>query len=186
MVVKIFFVNRNRKGYNMKKFLALLFIFSSVVFSQVFDPPIDSTAWYNFRLYDQKDHVPNTILNEDKENIDKTLHSLIVVTDTLQYTMVKDTALTSFIDTNLLVFKVSNYATGYGKFTGTEQADTIIFPVVLTDTTDIILINPFSASVSANDVLSPHPINGTDTLIIYRPASGTSGLDYVWRWIRRY
>lgn len=162
----------------------LVSLFSPVIHAQVFDEPIDSTTRYAFRLYAQSARVPYTILNEDKEKIDSLIYALIVWTDTTQLILVTDADITS---TGHYVLKISNHSTGIDTFTTTLTADT--FTVSGVDTLvagqDLFWINASGAAISANDVfvtaiLSPNKV------IVTRPASGTSGIIYNWRWIRRY
>jgi len=169
----------------MKKLFLLLIFFAATTAAQVFDEPIDSTTHYNFRLYAQSARVPYTILNEDKEKIDSLIYALIVWTDTTQHILVTDAEIAP---TGHYVLKISNYATGIDSFTTTLTADT--FTVSGVDTLnayeDLFWIQARGGtSITANDqfiytILSPNKV------IVTRPASGTSGLKYVWRMIRRY
>lgn len=169
----------------MKQLLFFILVFAAIGSAQVFDEPIDSTDHYAFRLYAQSARVPFTILNEDKEKIDSLIFALIVYTDTSQYFLVTDT---DIAPTGHFVFKTSNYATGTDAFVTTAVVDT--FTVTGTDTlvsaTDYFWIQAFGSAITSNDVLAYQIITSTNTVIVTRPASGTSGLNYVWRWIRRY
>lgn len=168
----------------MKKlFLFFFLVFAANAAAQVFDEPIDSTTHYAFRLYAQSARVPYTILNEDKEKIDSLIYALIVWTDTLQYQLVTDAEITS---TGHYVLKTSNYASGIDTFTTTLTADTITLSVDTLDVgTDVFWITAYGTSITANDVFATS-ILSPNKLIVTRPASGTSGLIYHWRWIRRY
>jgi hypothetical protein len=153
-------------------------------YSQVFDEPIDSTDNYSFRLYAQSARVPYTVLNEDKEKIDSLIYALIVWTDTTQLILVTDADITA---TGHYVLKISNYSTGIDTFTTTLTADTFTVSGVdtLTALTDLFWITAYGAAISANDVFV-YSILSPNKVIVTRPASGTSGLVYNWRWIRRY
>lgn len=167
----------------MKKLIFLLILFSFTAFSQVFDEPIDSTKHYNLRLYAQSARIPAEILNEDKQIIDSVLYSLIVYTDSLQFIMVYDSAVT----TNGLTFKISNYSNGIDAFSGTSETDT--FTVASNDTLnlskDLFFIQPYGNSITANDILTYYFIV-PNSVVVQRLSGGTNNLPYVWRWIRRY
>lgn len=168
----------------MKKILSLLIVLVSLqVQAQVYDDPIDSTTHYNLRLYAQSARIPAAILNDDKETIDSVMYSLIVWIDSLQYIMILDTNIT---DTHL-TFKMSNYASGSNAFTTTATTDTITIAGAdtLTEADDLFLLQPYGSTISSNDVLS-YVVYGDNKIIVYRPSSGTSGLKYKWRWIKRY
>lgn len=169
---------------NIKIILAIIFLLSINLVGQVFDEPLDSTSHYNFRLYKQSARVPNTILNEDKEKIDSLIYDLIVWTDSVQFVLIVDTNITT---TPHLVLKISNYATGIDTFTTTATVDTIILAGAdtLNSVVDLFWLQPYGTTITSNDVLGYYVID-PDTLIVIRPASGTSGLVYVWRWIKRY
>ena len=168
----------------MKKVFMFFLVFAATAASQVFDEPIDSTDHYAFRLYAQSARVPFTILNEDKEKIDSLIYALIVWTDTTQLILVTDADITA---TGHYVLKISNYSSGTATFTTTATVDT--FTVTGTDTilsaNDYFWIQAIGSGVNANDVLS-YSILSPNKVIVHRPASGSSGLPYVWRWIRRY
>lgn len=165
----------------MKKiFFLILFSAALQIQAQVWDNPIGTTTHYNLRKYAQSAHVPNTVLNNDKDTIDSVLFSLIAAIDSLQFVLVSDTSLSHLH----LILKVSNYASGTRTFVTTSQLDSVSMPVTVSDTTDIFLLTAYGASITSNDVLS-YTLVGTK-LFVHRPASGTSGLKYVWRWIRRY
>jgi len=164
------------------KTLFFFLIISSFSIAQVFDEPIDSTEHYAFRLYAQSARVPAEILNEDKEKIDSLIYALIVWTDTLQLIMVSDLEL----HPTQLALKISNYATGIDSFVTTATADTFTVQVdTLEAGVDYFFIQAYGDAISANDqfafsIISPNKVR------VVRPASGTSGLKYIWRWIRRY
>jgi hypothetical protein len=168
----------------MKKLFFLLFLFAATAAAQVFDEPIDSTSHYAFRLYAQSARVPNTILNEDKEKIDSLIYALIVWVDSSQLILISDPEIAP---SPHLVLKISNYATGLDQFSGTLTADT--FTVAGTDTLvvgeDLFWIQPYSATITSNDIMA-YTILSPNKVRVVRPASGTSGLLYRWRWIRRY
>ena len=167
----------------MKKLFLLLTIciLSVNIKAQVYDEPIDSTTHYNLRLYEQSARVPAEILNDDKETIDSVMYSLIVWTDSLQYIMVVDTNVTK----THLTFKISNYATGSAAFTTTATTCSVVVAGAdtLDEDNDIFLLTPYGTT-NANDVLG-YTVS-VDTLIVNRPASGSSGLKFKWRWIKRY
>lgn len=169
----------------MKKYLLFLIIFSTTtVFSQVFDEPIDSTTHYNLRLYEQGARVPAEILNEDKEIIDSVLYSLIVYVDSLQFIMILDTN----INSDSYTFKISGYATGTSSFWETSTTDTFTVAGDPLDTLkadkDYFWLQPYGNSITSNDVLSYYFLVPRQVIVV-RPTGGTSGLNYVWRWIRR-
>jgi len=168
----------------MKKIFLLLIIciLSVNIQAQVYDEPIDSTTHYNLRLYAQSARIPADILNDDKETIDSVMYSLIVWTDTLQHVVVTDTGITS----THLVFKISNYASGSDAFTTTATTCTVTVAGAdtLTEADDIFLLTPYGVP-NANDVLG-YTVLGDNQIIVNRPASGSSGLKFKWRWIRRY
>jgi len=167
----------------MKKLFLLLIFFAATAAAQVFDEPIDSTEHYAFRLYAQSARVPYTILNEDKEKIDSLIYALIVWTDTLQLALVTDAEITS---TPHYVLKISNYATGIDTFTTTLTADTVTLAVdTLEVGLDVFFVTAYGTSITANDVFAVS-ILAPNKIIVTRPSSGTSGLIYHWRWIRRY
>ncbi len=163
----------------MKKIILFIFLFVGYTAAQVYDLPYDSTAHYKLRLYNQSARSSATVLNNDKKTIDSVMYSLIVYTDTLQFTMVSDTS----ISATQLVFKISDYATGMRSFVTTSQIDSVTFSQTLDDSLDVFLLTPYGATVSPNDVLG-YTVSGTK-LYVHRPASGTSGLKYVWRRIKR-
>lgn len=167
----------------MKKIFLFFLVFATVGTAQVFDEPIDSTEHYSLRLYAQSARVPASILNEDKEKLDSLIYNLIVWIDTTQFIMVVDTSITS---TPHLVFKISNYATGVDSFVTTATVDT--FAVTAVDTLnlneDIFFIQAYGTT-NANDVLG-YTLLDPNKVIVNRPGSGTSGLLYNWRMIRRY
>jgi len=167
------------------KILLFLLLLTISVFAQVYDEPIDSTNHYNLRLYEQGARVPAAILNEDKMIIDSVLYSLIVYTDTLHFVMVLDTN----ISNSLLTFKISNYSNGISSFSGTNTTDTFTVSGSATDTLkierDLFWLQPIGSSITSNDVLS-YSILAPRSIIVTRPAAGTSNLQYSWRWIRRY
>lgn len=168
----------------MKKIFLLLTIciLSVQIQAQVYDEPIDSTEHYNLRLYAQSARVPAEILNDDKVTIDSVMYSLIVWVDTLQNVVVVDTSIT----TTHLVLKISNYASGSDAFVTTATVDTftVLGADTLTEADDIFLLQPYGTT-NANDVLG-YTVLGDNQIIVNRPASGSSGLKYKWRWIRRY
>jgi len=168
----------------MKKIIFFCLILAATAAAQVFDEPIDSTDHYAFRLYAQSARVPNTILNEDKSKMDSLIYALIVWVDSSQHILIADPEIAP---TGHLVFKTSNYATGFDQFTSTLTADT--FTVTGTDTLevnrDVFLFAPYSATITSNDVIA-YTILSPNKVRAVRPASGTSGLLYRWRWIRRY
>ena len=164
----------------MKKIILLFtLLFVSYTAAQVYDLPYGSTSHYKLRLYNQSARSSATVLNNDKKTIDSVLYSLIVYTDTLQFTMVSDIS----IHPTQLVFKISDYATGMRSFTTTSQIDSVTFSQAMDDSLDVFLLTPYGSTISANDVLS-YTISGTK-LYVHRPSSGTSGLKYVWRRIKR-
>lgn len=169
----------------MKKLFLLLTIciLSIQIQAQVYDEPIDSTEHYNFRLYAQSARVPAEILNDDKIAMDSLIYSLIVWTDSVQFVTVLDTNVTS----THLTLKISNYATGSDSFVTTATTDTVTITGAdtLMEAEDIFLIQAYGATISSNDVLS-YTVLGDNQIVIRRPSSGTSGLKYKWRWIRRY
>jgi hypothetical protein len=63
---------------------------------------------------------------------------------------------------------------GSGSFSTTDTADTLLISGALT--TDFYFLTPRGSTITSNDVLSATA--KTDTLIVSRPASGTSGLGY--------
>lgn len=160
-------------------------LISISLYAQVYDEPIDSTIHYGLRLYEQGAKVPASILNEDKMTIDSVLYSLIVYTDTLQFIMVIDTA----ISNDLLTFKISNYSNGISSFSGTLTTDTFTIQGNVSDTLqiskDLIFLQPIGNSITANDILS-YSFLPPRSVLVTRLASGTSNLQYSWRWIRRY
>ena len=160
-----------------------VFLFSQILSAQVFDEPIDSTEHYGFRHYAQSARVPASILNEDKSKIDSLIYNLIVWVDSVQYVMVVDTNVTT---TPHLVLKISNYATGVDSFVTTATVDT--FTVTGVDTLNVsedLFWIQAQGTTNANDVLG-YNILDPNKVIVNRPASGTSGLLYDWRMIRRY
>ena len=167
----------------MKKTIILIILINFAAISQVFDEPIDSTKHYNLRLYAQGARVPAAILNEDKQIIDSVLYSLIVYTDTLQFIMVSDTA----VSKEGLTFKISNYSNGISSFSGTNEEDT--FTVSGTDTLDInkdlFFLQPLGNTISANDVLTYYFLIPR-SVVVKRLSGGTNNLNYSWRWIKRY
>ena len=169
----------------MKKLFLLLTIciLSVNIQAQVYDEPIDSTTHYNLRLYAQSAQIPAEILNDDKNTIDSVMYSLIVWTDSTQFVTVLDTNITT---TGHLTLKISNYASGSDSFVTTATADTFTVSGAdtLTEADDIFLIQPYGTP-NANDVLG-YSVLGDDKVIVTRPASGSSGLKYKWRWIKRY
>lgn len=170
----------------MKKLIILFFmVLTMSAAAQVFDEPIDSTTNYAFRLYSQSARVPYTILNEDKEKIDSLIYALIVYTDTTMHLLVTDA---DIAPTGHYVLKISNYATGLDTFTTTLTADTFTVTGVGADTldaNDLFWIQAHGSAISANDVFA-YAILIPNKVIVTRPASGTSALAYIWRWIRRY
>jgi hypothetical protein len=166
----------------MKKLILFFLVFAATAAAQVFDEPIDSTEHYILRQYEQDARVPAEILNEDKDIIDSVMYSLIVWTDSLQFTMVVDTNVTS---TPHLVLKISNYATGTDTFVTTAQVDTFTVNVdTLNAQVDLFWIQSYGTT-NANDVLG-YTILSPNKVIVNRPAAGSSGLIYNWRWIKRY
>lgn len=169
----------------MKKIFLLLIIciLSVHIQAQVYDEPIDSTEHYNLRLYAQSARIPASILNDDKITIDSVMYSLIVWVDTLQNVIVTDTSITP----THMVLKISNYASGSAAFTTTATTCTVTIAGAdtLTEADDIFLLTPYGSTISANDVLS-YTVLGDNQIIVARPSSGTSGLKFKWRWIRRY
>lgn len=168
----------------MKKIFLLLTIciLSVQIQAQVYDEPIDSTEHYNLRLYAQSARIPAEILNDDKITLDSVIYSLIVWVDTLQHVVVTDTNITS----THMVLKISNYASGSDAFTTTATTCTVTVAGAdtLTEDNDIFLLQPYGTT-NANDVLG-YTVLGDNQIIVNRPASGTSGLKFKWRWIRRY
>ena len=72
--------------------------------------------------------------------------------------------------------KISTIEYGIGTFTGTEQLDTVVIGGGLA--TDHYLLSPEGTAADPQDVLFYEAI--ADSLIVHRPASGTSGLTYTW------
>lgn len=167
----------------MKKTIILLILINFAAISQVFDEPIDSTTHYNLRLYAQSARIPAAILNEDKQIIDSVLYSLIVYTDTLQFIMVLDTA----VSAEGLTFKISNYSNGISSFSGTNIEDT--FTVSGSDTLkvdkDLFFLQPLGNTINANDILTYYFL-APRSVVVKRLTGGTTDLNYSWRWIKRY
>lgn len=167
----------------MKKVLFVFLLLAGFTQAQVFDPPIDSTKRYHLREFSQSAHANANILNEDKQIIDSTLYHLIVFLDTLQHQLVYDTTIvydTLYPLETPLVLKTSKYAADTNSFVTTAQTDTILITKLkVTDFFFVTAVYP----AGANDILSVELLTGK--AIIHRLASGTSGLKYIWRWIRR-
>ncbi len=170
----------------IKKIFLLLVIMVGIVTAQVFDNPIDSTKHYSLRLYAQSARSSAAVLNADKETIDSVLYSLIIWTDTLQFVCVTDTSVIKADSTDppALVLKISNYSNGERAFTGTAILDSIVFTDSVKETSDVILLTPYSSTITSNDILS-YTVLGKKAYV-HRPSGGTSGLKYVWRRIKRY
>jgi|GEM_PF-2589780 hypothetical protein len=169
----------------MKKLL-FLFAFLTLAVSikaQVFDSPYDSTSHYHLRLYNQSARSSAIILNQDKFTIDSVLYSLIVYLDSTQFVIISDTSVSQLG----LVLKVSNYASGTSSFVTTATTDTVTIPgMTLADSAkSYFFLTPVGSAITSNDVLAYYFLSGTQIVVI-RPASGTSGLKFVWRWQRRY
>jgi len=163
-----------------KYVLFFLLLFSCQLLSQTYDEPIDTTDHYGLRLYEQSARIPAEVLNEDKVIIDSVMYSLIVWTDTLQFVLITDTSITQ----DALVFKVSNYANGTGTFTTTAETCSLTVSGTI-DSNDTFIATPKGAAITSNDVLGVEIIEPS-TVVVHRPASGTSGLKFTWYWIRRY
>jgi len=162
--------------------LVVSFLFTLEVSAQVYDDPIDSTTHYNLRQYAQSAQVPAEILNEDKSIIDSVLYSLITTADSLDFVLVSDTS----YSTEFLVLKISNYANGWSSFSGTNTTDTFtVSGGGLDSATTLFWLQPNGTAITSNDVLVYNVLTDS-TVIVTRPASGTSGLKYTWRIIRRY
>lgn len=81
----------------------------------------------------------------------------------------------------ILAVQGSTPAADTNAFSGTAQTDTVTVAGLLG--TETILVAPRGATVSGNDVLSAIPYAGK--FVVFRPASGTSGLKYQYFIIRR-
>jgi len=174
-------LTKRLKGGFMKKLFFLLFLVAGIIQAQSFANPISTTKHYHFRQYAQDVRVPATVLNGDKAAQDSIIYSLIVYVDTSQFVMKTDTT----VSDSGLVLKISNYACGSSAFTTTATVDSsVTLAKTLSESNDIFLLTPYGTSITSNDVLC-YSVNG-HKLIVRRPSSGTSGLKYKWRWIRRY
>jgi hypothetical protein len=167
----------------MKKTLIIIILFCSIsVFAQRkvgsvatpysttgWDLPADSTTYYNLFVSTLMTN-PGGYLNLNWVKIDSLLNELIVLTDLKQLWIVNDS------------LRFSDSLSWHGQFSTTSQYDTTVVPGA--DSLDVVVVSVRENIPSANDLLSVKVI--TDTVIVQRPASGTSGLKYNCIWIRKY
>lgn len=78
-------------------------------------------------------------------------------------------------------YLAEDISVGQDAFTTTAVKDTVVIPGA--EATDIYFIQPLSETLDAQDV--QFQVNAkTDTLIVTRPSSGASGLEYNWARIK--
>ena len=155
----------------MKKILFMLLIAAGTICAQVFDNPIGLSKHYGLRYYAQSAHVPNTVLNNDKNTIDSVMYSEIVYVDSTQF-VIKDT-----------VLMISNRSNGTHSFTTTSNIDSVFIDSTF-KATDNVFLQPLGTSYNVNDILFLY--KKKYKIIVYRNSGGTSGLSYEWYWIKRY
>lgn len=159
--------------------VAFIFIITAVGYSQGdvtspysttgWDAPYGYTTHYGLPIYTLLSN-PGGWINKSQKAVDSLLYALVVYTDQKQLYIRSDTLV------------ISDSLSFQGAFTGTAQYDTTVVPGA--DSLDVVCATAREAVLTANDLLSVYVKQ--DTVIVARPASGTSGLKYNAIWIRKY
>lgn len=167
----------------MKKILIFISIFFICLQANIFgqgstttpfdtlgwDAPHSYSQWYALRYFTLLSN-PGGGYNRNMREIDSLMYELVVYTDTNSLSIRNDT------------LTHSQYMSGQGAFTLTEQFDTVLITGI--DSSDVVVVSVREATPGANDILGVTVQAGQ--IIANRPASGTSGLKWNWIWIRKY
>lgn len=165
----------------MNRFLAIIVIFlmTMPVLAQVgdtdtpyatngWDAPEAYSTYYNLPIYRLLSN-PGGWININQRMVDSLFNALVVYTDTNQLYIENDT------------LKFSSNISGMDAFTTTAEYDTVVISGI--DSLDVVIVSSREVVPSANDRLGV--FLKSDTLIVGRPASGTSGLKYNWIWVSK-
>ncbi len=164
----------------MKRIIFVLLLISTFTFGQKigdvsspysiagWDTVYGYTPYYLLPIYRLLSN-PGGWININQRMIDSLFNKLIVLVDSLEFEIINDS------------LRNARLSWGKSAFSTTDQSVEVTRQGM--KATDLVIVQPEGTTITSNDVLSVVP--GVNKFTVYRPASGTSGLTFSWRWIRK-